>query len=173
MITRLQELLTRPDPALGYINAELRFWLGWAQEVAGDPAAAQQSWTQARQELESFVQKQPQNVFLMSDLALCYMGLGNKESAFSWAEKAAKAVPIQDDAVTGPIPVEIIGRVAARSGELERAITATAKVLAVPCDGALGLGVPITPSLLRLDPMFDSVRNDPKFQKLIPPKGQE
>src|SRR4029450_9328907 len=32
---RLKEILTKPDPALGYLNGELRFWLGWAQEVAG------------------------------------------------------------------------------------------------------------------------------------------
>src|SRR5262249_7016045 len=33
IITRLQEVLAKPDPALGYTNGELRFWLGWAQEV--------------------------------------------------------------------------------------------------------------------------------------------
>src|SRR5206468_1942644 len=48
IIPRLKEILAKPDPALGYINGELRFWLGWAQEVAGDHAAAQESWRQAR-----------------------------------------------------------------------------------------------------------------------------
>jgi hypothetical protein len=33
---------------LGYYNGELRFYLGWAQKVAGDHAAAQESWRQAR-----------------------------------------------------------------------------------------------------------------------------
>src|SRR5262249_37100842 len=42
MITRLQEVLAKPDQALGYINSELRFFLGWAQDVAGDHAAAQE-----------------------------------------------------------------------------------------------------------------------------------
>ena len=40
MISRLKEILATPDPALGYNNGELRFWLGWAQDVAGDHAAA-------------------------------------------------------------------------------------------------------------------------------------
>src|SRR5262245_46158140 len=41
-IPRLKEiLLAKPDPALGFYNGQLRFWLGWAQEVAGDHAAAQ------------------------------------------------------------------------------------------------------------------------------------
>src|SRR4029077_7952599 len=50
MISRLKEVVAKPDPALGYFNGELRFWLGWAQEVAGDHAAAQESWRQARSE---------------------------------------------------------------------------------------------------------------------------
>jgi len=40
MISRLSEILANPDPALGYNNGELRFWLGWAKDVAGDHAAA-------------------------------------------------------------------------------------------------------------------------------------
>src|SRR5213596_2909162 len=44
VIPRLKEILAKPDPALGYNNGELRFWLGWAQEVASDHAAAQESW---------------------------------------------------------------------------------------------------------------------------------
>ena len=65
IISRLKEILAKPDPALGYINGELRFWLGWAQEVAGDHAAAQESWRQARSELESFLKEQPENYTLI------------------------------------------------------------------------------------------------------------
>src|SRR5437588_5032681 len=43
IIPRLKEILAKPDPALGFYNGELRFWLGWAQEVAGDQADAQES----------------------------------------------------------------------------------------------------------------------------------
>src|SRR5437867_4775308 len=51
MISRLKEILAKPDPALGYNNGELRFWLGWAQEIAGDHSAAQDRFRQARGEL--------------------------------------------------------------------------------------------------------------------------
>ncbi len=44
IIPRLKEILAKPDPALGYINGGLRFWLGWAQEAAGDHAAAEETW---------------------------------------------------------------------------------------------------------------------------------
>ena len=78
IIPRLKEILAKPDPALGYFNGELRFWLGWAQEVAGDHAAAQASWSQARSELESFLKEQPDNYFLIGYLALTNMGLGRQ-----------------------------------------------------------------------------------------------
>src|SRR2546421_1973387 len=55
LIARLKEILAKPDPAWGYFNGDLRFWLGWAQQVAGDHAAAQESWRQARSDLELFL----------------------------------------------------------------------------------------------------------------------
>src|SRR5438128_6033403 len=75
IIPRLKEVLAKPDPALGYITGELRFYLGWAQEVAGDHAAGQESWRQARSELEPFLKEQPENYTLIGYLALTNMGL--------------------------------------------------------------------------------------------------
>jgi TolB-like protein/class 3 adenylate cyclase/Tfp pilus assembly protein PilF len=171
IVSRLKEILANPDPTLGYINGELRFWLGWAQEVAGDHAAAQESWRQARSELESFVKEQPGNVFLIGDLAMTNTGLGNKAAGLALSEQAAAAVPIEKDAVTGPVPIEVLARVAAQVGEPDRAIPALQKLLSTPAGGLLATqNVPLTPALLRLDPMFDPLRNDPRFQKLCEDK---
>jgi serine/threonine protein kinase/Tfp pilus assembly protein PilF len=170
IIPRLKEILAKPDPAWGYYTGEQRFWLGWAQEVAGDHAAAQESWRQARSELEPFLKEQPENDRLIGDLALTNMGLGEKTAALALAEQAMAVVPIEKDAIDGPGSIEILARVAARFGEPDRAIAAVQKLLSLPYASSLTVGVPLTPGLLRLDPMFDQLRNDPRFLELAAEK---
>ena len=167
VIAQLKEILAKPDQALGYYNGELRFWLGWAQEVAGDRAGARESWSQARSELEPFLKEQPENFVLLGDLALTNMGLGDNAAALTLAERAIAMFPTDKDALMGPRPLDILARVAARIGQSDRSISMLEKLLSMPYEAPLAANPPLTPALLRLDPMFDSLRNNPRFQKMV------
>jgi TolB-like protein/Flp pilus assembly protein TadD len=158
IIPRVKEILAKPNPELGFFNGELRFYLGRAQEVAGDHAAAQESWRQALGELEPFLKERPEDPILVEDAALTNMFLGDKGVAFKLIERAMAAVPIEKDPLDGPSLLAVLAQVAAQTGEPDRAIAALQKLLSIPSD--------LTPALLRLDPVWDPLRNDPRFQKL-------
>jgi serine/threonine protein kinase/Tfp pilus assembly protein PilF len=168
--SRLKELLAKSDPPLDSSKGELRFWLGWTQEVVGDHVSAQRSWQQARRELECFITQEPDNYSLLGGLALTEMSLGDKAAALAHSEQAIAAVPIEKDALDGPASIEFLARVAAGLGDADRAIAALQKLISTPYAGPLGPSAPLTPALLRLDSMFDPLRNDPRFQKLCEEK---
>jgi serine/threonine-protein kinase len=109
----------------------------------------------------------------MGDLALTNVALGDNNAALALAERAIEMIPIEKDALTGPRPVEILARVAARNGNVDRSISALEKLLSIPYEAPLAANPPLTPALLRLDPMFEPLRNDPRFQKLAASSGSK
>jgi hypothetical protein len=103
-------------------------------------------------------------------MALTNIALGDKAAALALAQKNTAANPLEKDALNGSGALDFLARVSAQAGEPDRAITAIQKLLSIPNTGSFGMGIPLTPALLRLDPMFDPLRNDPRFQKLCEEK---
>ena len=96
------------------------------------------------------------------------MSLGDNAAALTLAERAIAMMPIQKDALTGPRPLDILARVAAGIPQLrDRSIEALTKLLSIPYEAPLAANPPLTPALLRLDPMFAPLRKDSRFQKLV------
>jgi serine/threonine-protein kinase len=136
------------------------------QRLAGDTAGAKVTAEQALDTLTQFYRDQPDNGVLAADLSLPYAAMGEKDLALKAVERAIMLLPRVKDAVDGPRYEENLALIQANCGENSRAISTLTKLLRIPYSGSIHGQTPITPALLRLDPIWDPLRGDPAFQKL-------
>jgi len=88
--------------------------------------------------------------------------LGEAASAIAEGEKAMAIHPTSEDPFGGPQEEDRMARIYALLGDADHAIPILKRLLQIPYGGAMFL----TPATLRLDPIWDQIRNDPRFQKL-------
>ena len=148
------------------INQEL---LAWYQLLAGDPASAKATVEQARNKLEPLFKDQQDSAQVAANLSQVYAAIGNRNSALEEANRAVTLLSSAKDRVTGPAFEENLALTQTIFGENSRAISTLTQLLQTPY-GSWLYGAPITLALLRLDPIWDPLRNDPAFQKLCEEK---
>ena len=133
--------------------------LGYCQQWMGRDAEARQSFSRAIEAIkpkpDSPVQADANGT--PSTLALAYAGLGEKEKALEQAQRAVEAY--ENDAVSKPYSQIALAQIQARFGDVDAAIAAIPHLLEVPAG--------ITPADLRFNPLWDPLRKDPRFAKLI------
>jgi serine/threonine-protein kinase len=144
--------------------------LALIQRVVGDTASAKAAAEQARSTLEPISKEQPDNAFVAAALAVAYAILDEKDSALKEAQRATTLVPSTKDRLSGPGFEENLALVEMIIGDNSPAIATLTRLLQTPYGGWLYSPAPITPALLKLDPIWEPLRADPAFQKLCQEK---
>jgi TolB-like protein len=129
--------------------------------LAGDAAGAQPEIEKALALLEARLHERPQDGSAMMQLAWINLALKNKAEALHLAHQASESLPIEKDSLGGPYFLSGLAEIEAQVGETNEAIGNLRQLLSIPA----GLFVSI--QRLRIDPVWDPIRNDPGFQQLL------
>jgi serine/threonine protein kinase/Tfp pilus assembly protein PilF len=142
--------------------------LGLSQQRAGDIAAARGTYQDAAQDLKRQLEKAAPDAFAAglthAFLGLAYAGMGEPASAIGEGQKAMAIHPTSKDPVEGPVEEESMANIYALLGDADHAIPILKRLLQIPYLFA------ITPAALRLNPVWDQIRSDPRFQELAAEK---
>jgi TolB-like protein/thioredoxin-like negative regulator of GroEL len=139
------------------------FWIGVVDRAAGDIVAAQAAFTAARGQQEAAVQaasaRQPDCANALSVLGMIDAALGRRDEALREGHRAAELAPIAKDWTDGPQIALHLALIYTWTGERELAIEQLEIVSKIPNGPTYGM--------LRLDPVWDSLRGDPRFEKIV------
>ncbi len=148
----------------GESSDDEQFLLGLSQQRASDVAAARATYEKAAKDIRRELEKVPPGSFheadLRAKLGLAYAGLGEAASAIAEGQKAMAMRPTSKDPWEGPGEEDSMAQIYALLGDADHAIPILKRLLQIPG------GFALTPALLRLDPVWDQIRSDPRFQEL-------
>jgi len=161
-------LAAMPIGGGGCYDDNVPFPDGWCRGLAarfrGDELAARTAFTSARKELEQTVRSQPDYAAGLSALGVIDAALGNKEDAVREGERAVELMPVSKSAVEGSMLIQYLAVIYAWVGDKDRAIERVAQAANLP-GGVLSYGH------LRLDPLWDPLRGDPRFEAIVASLG--
>jgi TolB-like protein len=129
--------------------------------LAGDLIGAQAEAEKARPLLEERLRERPNEISSMTQLSWIYLALKRNDDAINLALQAADLLPPEKDALVGNILVTGLGEIKARAGATADAVAILRRLLSVPA------GQTVSIARLKIDPVWDPIRNDPGFQQLL------
>ena len=151
-------------PAGGCYEENIPFPDSWCQglvaRLGGDKNAARAAFTKARRQLEQVLRDQPNYAPALCALGVVDAALGNKEDAIREGERAVALIPASKSAVEGPMLMQYLAVIYAWTGDKDRAIEQLAAAAKLP-------GSHATYGYLRLHPLWDPLRDDPRFEAIV------
>jgi TolB-like protein/Flp pilus assembly protein TadD len=132
---------------------------GLAAQGQGDASRAEQLFGIALRLVQADPRQCSSDAKTNSMLGLINAALGRKEEAVAYGSRAVELLPVSLDAYDGPVMQTNLAVIYAQTGEMDRAMEQLAMLLKTP-NGA-------TPGTLRVEPEWDALRKDPRFEKLI------
>jgi TolB-like protein/Tfp pilus assembly protein PilF len=129
--------------------------------LAGDLNGAEAETEKARQLLEERLRERPNEISSMTQLTWIYLALKRDSEAINLARQAADLLPPEKDALEGNILQAGLAEIKARAGATAESVAILRQRLSVPAGQAVSI------ARLKIDPVWDPIRNDPGFQKLL------
>ncbi len=138
-----------------------RLYVAWASQAAGDTAKATSAYAEVEARSRAALVDRPDDPDLHLALGFAYAGLGRKAEAVAEGERAVALMPVSQDALTGVDMLAHQAQLYMRVGEPDKAIPLIERVLSIPA------GVILSSASLQLDPIWDPLREDPRFKALL------
>jgi tetratricopeptide (TPR) repeat protein len=134
--------------------------------LAGDTASTRGESNKVREVLETTLRTRPDDFNTLVQLSWTYLALGLKAEALNAARQATNILPVEKDSMSGTGILTNLAEVEAQAGETDEAIKTLHYLLSIPA------GMEVSLARLRIDPVWDPIRNDPGFQQLLIGKEQ-